>query len=262
MTSQEISAWVMYWLRDLAVFLALGLLVIWIIPRPLNRWSENVRRAPLKSFGLGIFVLIVGYIGIFIMFALVLALGLFLYAIKFSGLGGIMIGVGLPATAVVFGALSVFVAFISKIVVAFLFGKLLFERFYTKALAHNIWPLLLGLVIYLLIRAIPWLGWAFGSVVTLVGLGAIWMGLTRSKVLAGAEAEATLERSPAVEENELASSPAEAAQEDMAVAPPDQPVEPLESVVPEAPVIPDSLDAEVQAAASDEQFDPDPQSGD
>jgi hypothetical protein len=39
----------------------------------------------------------------------------------------------------------------------------------------------LGLTIYLLVRAIPWLGWAVGVVVTLVGLGAIWLGLSRSK---------------------------------------------------------------------------------
>jgi len=192
MTSQEIGAWFLYWLRDLATFLALGLLVIWLIPRPFNRWSEIARRSPLKSFGAGIVVIIIGYVGFAILFALVLALGIFLYVIQFNDLGGAVLGFGLPATAVAFGALNVFVAFISKLVVAFLFGKILFERWYPKALAHNIWPLLLGLIVYLLIRAIPWLGWAVGVIVTLVGLGAIWLDLSHPK--------AVVENSPAVEE--------------------------------------------------------------
>lgn len=199
MTSQEVGAWLLYWFRDLATFIALGLLVIWLIPRPLNRWAEAARRSPIKSFGIGIVVIIVGYVGFVILFALVLALGIFLYMIRFNDLGGAIIGLGLPATATAFGALNVFVAFISKLVVAFLFGKLLFERWYPKALAHNIWPLLLGVTVYLLIRAIPWLGWAVGSVATLVGLGAIWLGLSRKATHEVTSVEGTAEPPAVVE---------------------------------------------------------------
>jgi hypothetical protein len=255
MTSQEIGAWALSWFRDLVVFFALGLFVIWLIPKPLNRWAEKVRQAPFKSFGAGIAVLVVGYIGIVIVFALILALGIFLYVIKFNDLGGIVIGLGLPATAISFGVLNVFVAFISKLVVAFLFGKLLLERFYKKGLAHNIWPLLLGLVVYLLIRAIPWLGWAFGSVVTLVGLGGIWLGLFPPKVQEKADVDPTAESAPETEikETELVAEDAVAQVSEGAT--PIQPAEPLENSESSQP------DVEVQAE-SEPYADPDPQSGD
>ncbi len=262
MTSQEIGAWFLYWLRDLATFLALGLLVIWLIPRPFNRWSEIARRSPFKSFGAGIVVIIVGYVGFAIVFALVLALGIFLYVIKFGDLGGAVLGFGLPATAVAFGALNVFVAFISKLVVAFLFGKILFERWYPKALAHNIWPLLLGLIVYLLIRAIPWLGWAVGSVVTLVGLGAIWIGLSRLKAPVEAPSDVAAGKSPAAESGNLEPLPDDPLATEVTTDQPTLPIEMSEMVEPDTVIAVESLATGEPASVVDESMDNDPQSGD
>ncbi len=179
---QAVGGWAIDWGRSFFTFLIFGLLAIWLIPKPLGRWSENVRRAPLKSFGVGILVLIAGYAGILILFALAVALVIFLYMLTFNNLGWLLLSLGLPAIGLSFGILSLFVAFVSKIVVMFFLGKILLERAAPKALAHNIWPLLVGIVVFLLIRAIPWLGWVIGSLATLVGLGAIWLGLVRSKV--------------------------------------------------------------------------------
>jgi hypothetical protein len=183
-----IGIWALDWVRAFVTFLILGLLAIWIIPKPLNRWSEVVRRAPMKSFGVGILVVIVGYAGILLLMALILALGIFLIVIKLSDLGSAVLTLGLPALGLILGVLNFVIAFVSKLVVIFFFGKILLERLSAKALKHNIWPLLVGLVIYLLVRAIPWLGWVIGVVVTLIGLGAIWLGLSRPKAAVEAAA--------------------------------------------------------------------------
>jgi hypothetical protein len=256
MVSQEVGAWILNWLRDLVTFAILGLLVIWIIPKPLNRWSENVRRHPLKSLAAGVFVLIVGYIGIVILFGLILALGIFFYAIQFGDLGGTLLGVGLPATGVAFSALNVFVAFISKLVVAFAFGKIVLEHIFPKALKHNIWPLLLGVIIYLLIRAIPWLGWAIGSVVTLIGLGGIWLGLKWSK---------TFESETAASSSEPLPTPEAESDQPQPAAPPEQaeePVQPTELATAEGLAAPDGSEVDEQTVKLDENPDVDPQTGD
>jgi hypothetical protein len=197
----SVSAWASIWLRSFLTFLVLGLLAIWIIPKPLNRWSEVVRRSPLKSLGSGILVVILGYVGIVLVFVLTLAFGIFLIVIKLNDLGSAILTLGLPAIGLLFGALNFIVAFLSKLVVIFFLGKILLESASPKALKHNFWPLLLGLVIYLLVRAIPWLGWAVGVIVTLVGLGAIWLGLSQPK----AAVEMAV---PPASENAVESAPA------------------------------------------------------
>lgn len=173
---QALGNWLLPVLIDFITFLLLGSLLIWLLPRPFERWADKARHAPVKSFGVGILFVFGGYLGVLLGFVLIIGIALFLFFIKFNALGGIVLGLGLPAVGLFFGALTLVVAFISKLVVVFLVGNLLLARFFPKGLAHRFWPLLLGLVIYLLITLIPWLGWVVSVVVTLVGLGAIWLG--------------------------------------------------------------------------------------
>jgi hypothetical protein len=65
---------------------------------------------------------------------------------------------------------------LSKLIVAFSLGLFIFRAKERPGFVRSLTPLLLGLVIYLLIRAIPFLGWAVGVVVTLFGLGAVVSG--------------------------------------------------------------------------------------
>ncbi len=173
---QAVGAWIVPFLVDLITFLILGSLLIWLLPKPFERWTEKTKQAPLKAFGTGILLFFGGYLAVILGVLLILGVAIFLYFIQFNGLGGIILGIGLPAVGVFLGALSLFVAYISKLVVVFVIGKLILARLYPKALAHRFWPLALGLVIYLLIAMIPWLGWVVGVIATLIGLGAIWLG--------------------------------------------------------------------------------------
>jgi hypothetical protein len=70
------------------------------------------------------------------------------------------------------------ITFFSKIVVVFFFGKLLFISLLPKAADKRVWPLVTGVVIYSLLVSIPYLGLLITIIVTLVGLGAIWMVLS------------------------------------------------------------------------------------
>jgi len=236
-----VGSWALSWLRDLVFYLILGLLAIWLIPKPLNRWSEVARRSPVKSFGVGIVILVAGYAAMIILFVLLLALGIFFYSLQFSNLSGIAFGLGLPGTGLAFGVLNFIVAYASKLVVVFLLGKLILEGLYPKALKHNIWPLLAGLLVYLLLRAIPWLGWAIGSVVTLLGLGAIWLGLFTRPTAAGATVETPAPdeqavmtaESEQVEEGGTNVQTSEAEPAEVQDQPVTNPVEPTSEMAPE-----------------------------
>jgi len=197
-----VGAWVLNFLRSFIIFLIIGGLALWLIPRAFDNWSENVRKSPFKSFGLGIVSLFAGYAGVLVLFFLVLAVGVAFYVGSFGNLGWIVLSIGLPAVGLTFGILNLFVAYVSKLVVALLVGKAIFDSLAPKANAHKIFPLLLGLVIYLLVRAIPFLGWAVGVVVTLVGLGAIWIGLTTG----GGRKETAVEASTSEEAQAVSST--------------------------------------------------------
>jgi len=51
------------------------------------------------------------------------------------------------------------------------------KRLAPGVMKYRILPLLLGLVLYVVLRSIPVLGWAIEGIVTILGLGAIWLAV-------------------------------------------------------------------------------------
>jgi hypothetical protein len=91
---------------------------------------------------------------------------------------------GLMATTILFGIFTIFalvsffvlaVAFITKIAVAWLGGKLLLDKFNPALAEKKFVPLIVGVVILAILMAIPYVGWIFSLLAVLAGLGAIWM---------------------------------------------------------------------------------------
>jgi hypothetical protein len=160
--------------REIITFLVFGLLAIWLFPKQLNRTVERLRTSPGKSTGVGLLVLIVGYTAAFLLALVVVGLFIFFLFISFKGLGWAIFSIGLSAWGLLLAAFSLIVSYISKLVVAFFIGKWLLEKLFPKA-KRNIWPLLVGVLLYVLICSIPWLGWVIGAIATLMGLGAIWL---------------------------------------------------------------------------------------
>lgn len=68
-------------------------------------------------------------------------------------------------------------------IVSYLGGLLILERLAPRAARYWIWPLLLGLILYVLLRAIPFLGLAVGLLATFFGLGAAILALNRNDAL-------------------------------------------------------------------------------
>jgi hypothetical protein len=180
---QKISAALLKALHELVALLVLGALVAWLAPQWLVRAAEQARR-PLPAFGWGFLTLVVGYalsIGAAILLLILIVL---MIAVSLTDLVFVSLTLGSASLNFVVTSLTALVLFGSKLVVAYLGGDWLFKRFWPDYKGPRFVPLAVGLVIYKLIELIPGIGFIFGLLVTLVGLGAIWLAHRQARAAA------------------------------------------------------------------------------
>ncbi len=167
-----VGNWLYNRFRDILPLLIIGLILAWLFPGFLKGSAKSLRSTPLADVGLGLLAYIVGYGATALLLVLVLAIGVFFIVIKFWTLAWLTLGLGLSSLGLAFWVFSLAVGYLSKIVVSFYVGELILGR-----LADTIWrrfgAVALGLLIFVLLVAIPVLGWVITFLVILFGLGAI-----------------------------------------------------------------------------------------
>lgn len=171
--SSPAANWAIELLRQLVMFLIVGGIMAWLWPNLLNDWAGVVPQRPLPALGNGIVFYIVGFIASLFFVFLVLAAGLGLFRIQLGELAWITWGIGFSGVGLGFWLLIVLVSFGSKVIVSYTGGLLIFERVFPQAAGRKVWPMLAGLVIYLLVMGIPYLGWIISMLVTWLGMGAV-----------------------------------------------------------------------------------------
>lgn len=169
--------WTLNRVRLFAVLLVLGGLALWKIPAVLHKTVQVVKSQPLPSLGYGFVVVILGFSAAFVIGLAILLLGIFFGVITLGALGKIVMGIGFSSLSLVMSIFLLLVTHGSKVVIAFLLGlwivKLLAPN--STLASKNILALVLGSILYVVLRAIPVLGLLIGLVATLAGLGAIWL---------------------------------------------------------------------------------------
>jgi hypothetical protein len=175
--AQTTGEWFLVRLRQMVQFLIVGGLVSWLFPANFSRWSDSLRRRPIASGLYGFVGFVTGFAGVFLLALLVLVIGIGLAILTLRGLAIATWGLGFSTTALLFSIFMIFLLFISKVVVSYVTGLLILERLLPRAAGHRFWPMLLGLIIYVLLRAIPYLGLGIGFLVTIFGLGAAMLAL-------------------------------------------------------------------------------------
>jgi cytoskeletal protein CcmA (bactofilin family) len=167
--------WFLARVRDFVTLLVLGSLVVWKRQALLDRLTDQARSQPLPALGWGFAIMIGGHVAIVVLAVLVLVLGILMSVVTLGGLALTVFGVGFSGLALVFALFSLSVAYGSKLIVAYLVGKLILQRLAFAHADKAIWSLVLGIVLYILVRAVPGLGWLIGAIMTLAGLGAMWL---------------------------------------------------------------------------------------
>jgi cytoskeletal protein CcmA (bactofilin family) len=175
--TDRLLAWLLRFALDLVTFLALGMLLVLLVPGMLSRGASRLRTSPWACLGWGLVVFATGILVLILALAVVLALSMLFWALSLGALGSLTFAVGL-LTVLLAAVLYVFlVLFCSKLVAAFFIGRLILAAISPRAADTQAWCMLPGVLIYLLLAAIPYLGWLAAVAATFFGLGAIWMSV-------------------------------------------------------------------------------------
>ena len=122
-------------------------------------------------------MLLVGLLGMGLAFFVILTVGILLGIISLGGLQNTIFGFGFSGLGLFSAAFWLMVNYGSKLLVASLIGSWLFRLLSKNYAGHVFWPLLAGVITYVILRSIPLLGFLFGILATLMGLGAAWLAL-------------------------------------------------------------------------------------
>jgi cytoskeletal protein CcmA (bactofilin family) len=176
-----VLGWFFKLVRNLVTLLILGALVLWLLPSLFQRVVDAAKAKPLPAAGWGLVGVIVGYVGAFIAGVVILLVGILIAAVSLGGLSRAFFGVGYSGLGLLVAVFTLLVSYGSKLVVAFLAGHLFVEKLMPEAKSPKVWALVIGVVFYAILRSIPILGWLIGAVVTVIGLGAMWLALVKPK---------------------------------------------------------------------------------
>ncbi len=173
--TQAAFNWLANLLRQLVVLLLIGVLMVWLAPRWTDKVAAYGQEKPLPSLGWGVLAIAVFVVAIVLTIVLMGLLVTAFGALTLDGLVGAVIMLGLFIT---FGLLLLFaftVAYFTKIIVAVTGGRFIFNRFNSHLADSAYWSMMLGVLLIVILTAIPWIGSLIGLLVTLLGFGALWL---------------------------------------------------------------------------------------
>lgn len=166
--------WLFARLRDFFTVLILGAVAIWLVPRGVNQAVTFAHDKALPATGWGLLILVAGYILAVVAFIVVVVAGIVIAMTTLGGLATATFVVGGGIAALLVSIFTVIVLWGSKIIVATLIGRLVLHTL-AKSYAENL-PLafVVGLLLFEIVAAIPFLGPVVTIVTILLGVGAIW----------------------------------------------------------------------------------------
>ena len=170
-----ILGWLFNNVRSFVTLLILGGLALWLLPRLFQLTVVQAESKALPAAGYGFLTVVIGYAALLFAFLLVLLIGVIIFIISLGGLGRAFFGISLSSLGVVFAVFTLLVTYGSKLIVSYLIGDLLMKKVAPQASHFRIWALIVGIVLFSLVYAIPYLGWLFGVAATLVGMGAMFL---------------------------------------------------------------------------------------
>lgn len=167
--------WLWKALRNLVTLLILGMLSVWLLPVLLKRAAEQARSQTLPAAGIGAIAVVLVYLSAFVAAVAIFGLGLLVSLLTLGGLSKTVFGVGYASLSLVVAVFTLLVSYGSKLVVAYLGGEWIMNRLAPEAGGKGYPAMVIGVLIYVILAAIPFVGWVFALIATLIGIGAIWL---------------------------------------------------------------------------------------
>jgi cytoskeletal protein CcmA (bactofilin family) len=159
-------------LRRFVSILAIGVLLLWLRPRLLGGAAEAARGRPLVSFGVGV----LGFVGVIVALVLLILItvltAIVLGLLGLGSLSGVTVFGGILAAAIVVFLLILAVGFAAQATVGLTLGRLLL-RGQDRTFPSRLGALALGVLVVVLLAAIPLVGGWLSVLLVLLGLGAL-----------------------------------------------------------------------------------------
>lgn len=167
--------------RQLISYFAIGALAFWLCKKQIKTIREKGIASPGKAFGWGFLVILIGGLSLLLVPITFILLGVLVGVLSLGGLLYAWYGVLGAALVLIFAVLLFVVGTLSKVVAAYIFGSWLMKDVF-KTKTQNQWiDLLVGIVFYVILRALPYAGWVVALVATLYGTGVLFISLSKKK---------------------------------------------------------------------------------
>jgi cytoskeletal protein CcmA (bactofilin family) len=173
--AQRVAEWFLRHLRRLVTLLLVGLLMVWVVPGWTEKATGALQAKPLPSLGWGVVSIAVFILALLVILIATILVAVVLGVVTLGGLAGTTVWTGILTMALLAFFFSIAVTYVTKLVVSFLGGRLILARLKPDWAEGRIWPLVVGVVLFVVITAIPILGGLISLIVVLLGLGALWL---------------------------------------------------------------------------------------
>ena len=170
-----VGRWFMRQVRRLVTLLLVGAVMMWLLPNWTREVSEVVQRRPLPSLGWGVVAIAAFVLAMLVILIATILLTVVFGVVTLGGLAGRIAVLGVLSMATAAFGFSLTWAYVTKILISMLLGRLIFKLFGSPASEHRWWPMLLGVLIFAILAAVPVLGWLVTLAAVFFGLGAIWI---------------------------------------------------------------------------------------
>jgi cytoskeletal protein CcmA (bactofilin family) len=166
--------------RRYVSILAIGLLLLWLLPRVLRGAAATARERPLLSFGVGA----LGFIGVVVALVLLLLVTVLVSVVlALLGLGsltGLTVFAGILVAAIIAFLFVLAVVFVAPATVGLALGRLLL-RGGGRSFPSWLGALAIGVLVVVLVAAIPVVGGWLEALLVLLGLGALLLVARRGR---------------------------------------------------------------------------------
>lgn len=170
-----IVTWLWARLRAFVSLLLLGVLALWLMPGLFTKVADQVQRQPWLDGAWGVLVGVVGYGGALLASFVLILLVAGLASLTLAGLAVSVFGLGFGVVGVAFTIFFLLGAYASKLVVIYPLSRVFFAQYLPQWNQYRMVPLTVGVLLFVLLHGIPYLGLLLDVTVTVIGLGAMWL---------------------------------------------------------------------------------------
>jgi cytoskeletal protein CcmA (bactofilin family) len=160
--------------RTIITLILFGLLLLWLFPSFIRTTTERIKAAPLPSLGWGVVNVAAFFFALLVLFVAMLVGGIAFGLLTLNGISGAIVFFSLLSIFALIVGFALAIWFVAQIIVSILGGQLILARIKPELAENKYWPLVIGVLIYAILVAIPIFGSLIWWGVVLLGLGALW----------------------------------------------------------------------------------------